>query len=301
MQPRPARELASYQDEPGQLPSGSLGKDASLQLGFERRRDRTALITLRRRAPLLVQQALYWDQEMPELPCVYIITNSGGILQGDRYAIHIDLAPGAQAHVTTQAATKIHEMDANYAGQTQEIVLQEDSYLEYLPHPVIPHRHSRFITQTRISVHPNATLLYSEILMPGRKYYGAGEVFEYDLFSSAVRAERPDGSGLFAEKFIIDPRRSSVRQAGVMGGFDVFANVMLLTPKKHAQSIFGKTESLFTTELAAGASRLPNDAGLIYKVLGHESQPVRAKVREFWSQVRQEVVGRRVPQDFLWG
>ena len=81
------------------------------------------LVDLHRRAPLLVQRALYWDEGMPELACVFIISNSGGILQGDRYAIEIELAAGAQAHVTTQAATKIHEMDANYATQDQDIML----------------------------------------------------------------------------------------------------------------------------------------------------------------------------------
>jgi urease accessory protein len=55
-----------------------------------------------------------------------------------------------------------------------------------------------------------------------------------------------------------------------------------------------------TEKWAAGASRLPNDAGLIYKVVGMEAAPVRAKVREFWSVVRPEVVGVRIPREFAW-
>lgn len=298
-----APELLRYRDEPKQLPSGGLGKDAFLRLGFRRRGSRTVLTELNRRAPLLVQQALYWDEEMPELPCVPIISNSGGILQGDRYAIEIDLADGAEAHITTQAATKIHEMDANFASQTQEIVLAAGSYLEYLPHPVIPHKHARFVSRTRISIDPSATLLYSEILMPGRKYYGSGEVFAYDLFSSSIRAERPDGKALFAEKFIIEPQVFDVGNVAVMGRFDVFANVLLLTPKSHAERVFEQVEPVIdvTRGWAAGLSRLPGEAGLIYKVLGLESQLVRAKVREFWSLVRPEVKGARVPREFLWG
>ena len=298
-----APELASYLDQPKQLPVGALGKDAFLRLGFERRGERTLLMTLNRRAPLLVQQALYWDEEMPHLPCVHIITTSGGILQGDRYAIEIDLAPGAQAHVTTQAATKIHEMDANFAAQTQDIVLGAGSYLEYLPLLVIPHKQSRFVTRTRVTIDPSATLLYSEILMPGRKYYGPGEIFDYDVFSSTVRVERLDRSALFTEKFIIEPRRTDVRQTGVMGAFDVFANVLLLTPKTHADRVFEQVETMIDLPngCAAGASRLPGDSGLIYKVLGMESQPVCAKVRAFWSLVRREVAGANVPDQFLWG
>jgi len=295
-------ELAPFQDEPGQMPSGVVGKNAFLRLGFERRGERTVLAHLDRRAPLLVQQALYWDEALPDLPCVFIITTTGCILQGDRFNIEIDLAPDTRAHVTTQAATKIHSMDANYAAQTQNIVLGENAYLEYLPDPIIPHAHARFITTTHMSVHSSATLLYSEIMMGGRKYHGEGELFQYDVFSSTVRAQRPDGTELFTEKFVIEPHVHNVRQVGVMGTFDVFANVVLLTPRHHADKIFSQVPAVVNLEeqWAAGASRLPNDAGLVFKVLGQESEPVQAKVREFWAIVRQTVTGAPVLPKFVW-
>lgn len=297
-----APELAEYQDEPKQLPSGSFGKNAFLRLGFERRGERSILKELDRRAPLIVQQALYWDEEMPGLPCVYIISNAGGVLQGDRYAVEFELGPGAQAHITTQSATKIQEMDANYAAQTQEIVLHDNAYLEYLPDPMIPHKHTRFITRSKITVAPSATLLYSEILMAGRKYYGTGELYQYDLFSSTVTAQRPDQRELFTEKYIIQPHRHPVRRIGAMQQFDVFANVVLLTPKEHADRIFEQVPAIVDLEkgFAAGVSRLPSEAGLLYKVVGMETLPVRAQVRQFWSLVRQEVVGAPVMREFLW-
>lgn len=295
-------ELAPYQDEPKQLPTGSPGKVAQLRMGFERRGDRTVLADLYRRAPLIVHRAIYWDEEMPEMPCVFIITNSGGILQGDRNTISITLSAGAHAHVTTQSATKIHEMDANFASQVQEIVLHEDSYLEYLSDPLIPHKHTRFLSQTRVVVDPSATLLYSEILMAGRKYYGDGELYLYDVLSSTVQGMRPDQSTLFAEKFVIQPYQKSVRQVGVMGDYDVFGNVILLTPKHHADRIFEQVPAVFNPDegWAAGASRLPNDAGLIYKIVGMESHVVRSKIREFWSIVRPQIVGASVRPEFAW-
>src|SRR5262249_30738910 len=82
-----APELAPYQDEPPQLPTGSPGKVAHLRLGFERRGGRSVLTDLFRRAPLIVHRAIYWDEEMPGLPCVFIVSNAGGILQGDRNTI----------------------------------------------------------------------------------------------------------------------------------------------------------------------------------------------------------------------
>ena len=121
-------------------------------------------------------------------------------------------------------------------------------------------------------------------------------------FLPPFRPQRPDGAELFTEKFVIEPHVHNVRQVGVMGTFDVFANVVLLTPKHHADKIFDQIPAVVNLEeqWAAGASRLPNDAGLVFKVLGQESEPVQAKVREFWSIVRQTVTGAPVLPKFVW-
>ncbi|MET0598213.1 MAG: urease accessory protein UreD [Mesorhizobium sp.] len=298
-----ARELALFQDEPPQLPSGSFGKSGRLRLGLERRGDRTVLSTLHRRAPLIVQQALYWDEEMPGLPCICMISNAGGILQGDRNVVEIALAEAAQAHVTTQSATRIHEMDANYATQDQIFTLEAGAYLEFIPHPIIPHRHSRFAQRTRVSIDPTATLLYSEVLTGGRKHYAEGEAFAYDVFSSHVSAARPDGSSLFTERFVVEPARYDVSRLGLMGDFHVFGNLIVLTPTAHLEPLLAAIAPRFDAEagLAMGASRLPRDAGLAYKVLGHEAAPVVAAIRQVWDLVRRQVVGAAVPERFLWG
>src|SRR5580700_7656340 len=96
-----------------------------LSLRFERRGDRSVLADLYRQAPLLVQQALYWDEHLPGLPCVYVITTSGCVLQGDRLDVSVTVGPGAMAHVTTQSATKIHRMDTNFATASQRLALAD--------------------------------------------------------------------------------------------------------------------------------------------------------------------------------
>jgi urease accessory protein len=53
-----APELAPYQDEPGQMPSGAPGKHGILDMTFARRGERSVLAHLARQAPLLAQQAL---------------------------------------------------------------------------------------------------------------------------------------------------------------------------------------------------------------------------------------------------
>ena len=157
------------------MASGAVGKTGFLRLGFERRGDQTILADLDRRTPYMAQRALYCDEALPDLAWLFMITTTGCVLQGDRLALEIALAPGARAHVTTQSATKIHSMDANYAAQTQIITLADGAYLEFLPEPLIPHRRARFLSDTRITIAPTATLLYGEIVQPGRKHHHPDE------------------------------------------------------------------------------------------------------------------------------
>jgi urease accessory protein len=128
-------------------------------------------------------------------------------------------------------------------------------------------------------------------------------LFYYDLYSSALTISRPDRSVLWAEKFVSEPWRHPVRQVGVIGDFDVLASATLAAPIPVAEAVLEQVAATIdcSAECMAGASRLPNDAGLIYKVLGRETEPVKAKLREFWQLVRQEAVGARIPKPRTWG
>lgn len=298
-----AKEMSPYLEEPKAMPVGTPGKVGYLYLGFELDQDGKSIMRdLERHAPLIVQQELYFDEGMPEMPCVYVLSSGGPNVDGDRYEQHFVVRRDAYAHISTGAATKLAEMRYNYSGLTQRFDLEENAYLEYLPEPTIPCRHTRFISDTLIRVDPTATLFYSEIYMSGRKYFDRGETFQYDILSVCSHAERPDGRQLFREKFIIRPDSLSPETLGAMNGYDVFANVIVLTPPEHAEKIYAQTPAFIDRDrrLAAGITRLPNDCGLLYKVLGEETAPVKKLIREFCSSVRQQVKGKVLPEEFPW-
>ena len=298
-----AKEMSRYLQEPEAMYVGAPGKHGYLRMGFQLdKTGKSILRDLERRAPLIVQQELYFDEEMPEMPCVYILSSGGPNVDGDRYRQDITVKKDAFAWVSTGAATKLAEMRYNYSGLVQNIVLEENAYLEFMPEPVIPCRNTRFISDTRLEVHETATVFYSEIYMGGRKYYKDGELFQYDILSVCSHGERPDGKQLFREKFVIDPNVVNPRNLGIMGQFDVFANVIIMTPQDKAAEIYEKTPAFIDKKrkLAAGITRLPNNAGLLYKVLGMEPGPVKKMVRSFCSEVRQVVKGKKVPEEFPW-
>lgn len=297
-----APELARYQDEPPQMHSGAVGKSGYLRLGFEKRANRSVLADMERRVPSLVQKALYWDEAMPLLPCVTMISTSGCVLQGDRLATDVNVGVGACGHVTTQSATKVHSMNANYASQVQHLRIEENGYLEFMPDPLIPHRDARFITDTQIRIHPTATAIYCETLMSGRKYHHVDERFGFDVYSSRVCAETLEGKELFVEKYVLEPKTESLDAVGVMQTFDVFGNVVLLTPSEHHDRIVERVPAVFDLKagVASGVTRLPNHCGLIFKVLGNDSGEVKAQIRAFWKVAREEILGVSLPPPFLW-
>src|SRR5262249_16961092 len=106
----------------------------------------------------------------------------------------------------------------------------------------------------------------------------------------------------FVEKFVITPEHGDVQRKGVLGDFLVYANVVLLTAPEHTSRLLDTVGPQWddSTPLAAGVNRLPNNAGLVYKVLGRKTETVRERVREFCAAARVECVGRPVPPRFAW-
>ncbi|WP_425347510.1 urease accessory protein UreD [Serratia fonticola] len=295
-----APELAAFQNEPAQMRSGAVGKYGYLRLKFSQRGNKSVLSDMERRVPLLVQKALYWDEEMPFLPCVSIVSTSGCVLQGDRLAINIDVDEGASAFVTTPSATKIHMMDSNFAAQTQHIRVAEKGYLEYIPDPIIPHRHSRFISDTLIECQDGGSVIYSEILMSGRKYHHEDEHFGFDVYSSRIRMKNSQGEVCFTEKMVIEPHKTPVNSVGVMAHYSVYGNVIVITDKTSQDEILSLSPSYFSHELCHGVSRLPGNVGLIFKVLAEDGTKVKQTIRTFWGISRKAITGHTLPEQFLW-
>lgn len=296
-----ARELGRFHDQPKQMRAAAPGKIGELKLAFSLKNNRHILSHLYRVTPLLVQQALYWDEAMPELPICSIISVGGGVLQGDRYHIDIRVNEDACAHVTSQGANRIHRMDANYASQYQSIILEDGAYLEFMPDFTILYKQSRYITETDIVISQGASLLYGEMVMLGRLHH-ENERMEFDLLSLLTRVVTADGKKLFSEKILLEADSNRPEFVSQMQGFNVFANILCLTSTANATQIMAEYEAYFAEDnsVFAAVSKLPNDAGLMLRVVGLESYHVRRQVIAFWRVVRRVVKDKALPETFLW-
>ena len=296
-------QFGHYLKENRGAPSASAGKQGYLRMLFEvDDRGRSILRKLERRTPIIVQQELYFDESMPTMPCVYILSSGGPNVDGDRYRHHITLSHGAFAHISTGAATKLAEMQSNYSSLAQTFELEADSYLEYLPEPTIPCRHTRYSASTQIVIDPTATLFFSEIYLSGRRHKRGGEHFAFDILSLATSASRSDGERLFDERMVIEPSRLAPDSLGAMAGWSILGNCFLLAPERIVEAVYPQIVSRIDREgdIAVAVTRLPAHCGLMIRVLGNGSTKVKRTIREICSTVRHEVKGRSLPAEFPW-
>jgi urease accessory protein len=273
-------EVLAYGSELQQLGVGRAGKLGALTLKLEYDDDRRKTIVrdIYTKVPLYAQRALYLEESLPSMAYMYIMSPSGGILQGDRYRMDISLSKGAKAHITTQGATRVYRMERNYATQIINIDLGPDSYFEFIPDQIIPYRNSRFYQTLKMRVHDSATMIYSEMIVPGR--VASGESFEYDIcYMKAVGSNQADQLR-FTDIAILEPRERNISQLGLLNNRSVIGSVYLLCPTSVVKSIKEEINSTLTnnSEVLAGASIMPYNSGIIVRLLGDGASALRSAI-----------------------
>jgi urease accessory protein len=273
-------EVLEYGSELQQLGVGRAGKlgALTLKLEYDDERRKTIVRDLFSKVPLHAQRALYLEESLPSMAYMYIQSPSGGILQGDRYRMDISLSNDTKAHITTQGATRVYRMERNFATQIINIDLGPNAYFELIPDQIIPYRNSRFYQTLKMRVHDTATMIYSEVIVPGR--VASGESFEYDIcYMKAVGFNQEDQLR-FTDIAILEPRKRNVSQLGVLSNRSVVGSVYLLCPSSVAKSIKDEINSTLSnnSDVLAGASILPYSSGMIIRLLGDGASALRAAI-----------------------
>jgi urease accessory protein len=256
-----------------------------ITLEMDHTKNKTILTQQYSKAPLLTQKALHYDIANPSMAYLFLMSSSGGILQGDRYHIAISVKSKAIANITTQGATRIYKMESNYGAQFVDIDVDDDSYLEFLPDQIIPYKKSRYFQQVLIKAGTDSTVVYSEIMTPGR--VAMGELFDYDLCYLRLVAKNRAGKTLFLDASRLDPKEQRFEQTGVLGGSSVFGTLYVITKKDQLQNISDDINVVLeNTDLMCGCSFLPEDSGLVVRLAGDSSEDIKAVIRDCVRTVR---------------
>jgi urease accessory protein len=289
-------EIKAYLAEPHHLGVGKSGKVGILRLKLESEpgTGKTVIREQYCRVPLFIQRAIYLEETLPEMAYIYIISPSGGILQGDQYSIDITLSNNALAHITTQGATRVYKMEKNYGTQIVNIKVGEGSYLEYIPDQIIPFRNSRFYQEVELVVHDSATLIYSETIVPGR--VASGEKFVYDICYIKTIAKNQSGKRRFIDTVKLDPKKKALTADGILGNFDIVGTIYIVTKESYLKDVQYNInvkikEFEVESKLSGGTSILPARQGIIVRILGKTTEDVKNLIFEVVRIARNQILG----------
>ena len=285
-------QFASFDGKISQMDVGKTGKIGFLKLtlGFDSQRNKTIITEQLSRVPLYVQKALYYDETIPSMAHVFVLSPSGGVLQGDRYRTDIELKNGAMSHITTQGATRIYKMNSNYATQMINLNVGKNCYLEFLPEQLIPYKNSRYYQKATFKIDDSATLVYSETIVPGR--VAMGELFDYDVCCLKTLCYDDRQEIKFHDNCILEPKKQTMNSLGIFGNRTVLSMMYVVTKKECVEELYEIINQIFkdNDEIIGGASILPNNSGLSVRILSNSSEVNKITVYNIAQIIRKQII-----------
>ena len=87
-------EIKCYDKKISQMGVGKTGKVGYLKINLKHdsQKNKTLITHQKSQVPLFIQKALYYDESIPSMAHLFILSPSGGILQGDRYRTDVRLS-----------------------------------------------------------------------------------------------------------------------------------------------------------------------------------------------------------------
>lgn len=283
--------MLQHNEEIKQLGVNKSGKNGKLKIVLDTDPSgRTRIKEKESTFPLSVQKEIYYDQFLPNMTHVYMVSSSGGILQGDKYTIDVILEKNTLAHITTQGATRIYGMNTSNAIQVVNVSLDDGAYLEFIPDQIIPYKDSRFYQEINFKVHDNATMIYSEIISPGR--IGMGEIFDYDICYLRAVGKNHKDEMRFTDYTKIEPKKMNLQSFGLLEQKQITATMYILAKTKDVETITRTLENEIknSSEIEIGWSTMTKENGILLRILGNTTRDVIRLVYDITKIVRKIIL-----------
>ncbi len=253
----------------------------------------------------------------PGLTTLCLQEPTGGVAQGDRHRIDVTARERARALVTTQSATKVHSMHANYAHLDATLTAGPDAHLEYVPGPTIVNEDARCLQTTRVDLAETATVIVADALAPGG--LSDHQPFGFDHYHARLDARlvgRSDARGdagtdgrlVCSDAVDLRPAERDPRDPASVGEFGSIGTLYVLSPSADVDALADDVAARLDRDVTprssgaveAGVSTLAAGSGIVVRVLGERTTDVTATVTDAWDAARGTLLGVGAP-DARWG
>jgi urease accessory protein len=256
---------------------------AELELGFERRGERTVLAARRHDGPLVVQKALYPEGEAV---CHAIVVHPpAGIAGGDELELRAHAGEGAHALLTTPGAGKWYRSAGPWAAQ--RLRFEVAGSLEWLPQETIVFDGALARLDTEVHLRGGARYLGWEILCLGRT--ASGERFERGEIRVSTRLYR-DGRLVWLERGRLAGGGALLDSAAGLQGMPVCATLVAS----------GEGFDLARIRQIEGTAATQLPGALLVRHLGGSSEQAKRLFQEVWAIVRPGLFGREARTPRIW-
>lgn len=265
------------------------GRHGELKLAFAQRNGDTVLAESFFRVPLQVMKPRY---DVSGCACVYLLSPTGGVVQGDDYQIEIALAANTHAILTTQAATKVYAMSTQGAAQSMRVQIGKGAFFEYLPDPTILFRDTNFSQGIALSLEPGAKVVLQEIVMPGR--LARGELMAFTRYQSRIEASDSDGLLLYDACCLQPNHQPYLTKMGVLEGYTCWGSWYLIGDFEmpNWEPLCAFVESLLNqpSKSSGGLSQLQR-GGVAIRMLARNAGTIHSAFQTIWNWMKIEHFG----------
>lgn len=160
--------------------------------------------------------------------------------------------------------------DEKSAFQQIELHMANDSSFNYLPHPVVPHKHSNFSASNKLYLASGCSLIWGEVLTCGRKLNG--EIFDFTRYHNNTEIYL-SGRLAIKENLLLQPSMNNVDQLGQMEGYTHQATLIYLDEKASAKELINNISDylIMQKETIFGITTAPLN-GIIIRLLGQKAE-----------------------------
>ena len=272
---------------------------ARLDLEFQRRHGRTALVKNHHFGPLSVQKPFY--PEGSEHPHVYVIHPPGGIVSGDRLDLSILLQSDSQALITTPGAGRFYRARSKNSLQKQsvELILDKETKLEWFPLETIVFDGANAELETKISLKEGSIFMGWEICCLGmpasQQNFSNGSFFQKYIISI-------DNVPAFVD--VLDLRDGLGEMLTGKAGMQSKTVVGFLLMGPVAENFEEELDTLrcHVADNYSAKSFSLSKVGqfLIWRYLGDSADAAKKMFTYFWTVMRPRILSRQACLPRIW-
>lgn len=266
-------------------PSKRLYHNGNLSLKFAKSREKTIIKNCFQSPPLRASRALYLNSKKPSEATVYLVETSGGLIAGDENSFNIEIMEDAEVCLIPQSATKIYpSFNGMWSSQNIDVTIGSKGSLAWKTEAVIPFERAKFRGQTKIQMEKDSTLLWGEILSPGRDK--SGEKFQYNDVKTNFQVWMGDEC-LIYDPLLFSPSRVDLKQLGLLEDHLYIGSMWYVSPTLEKLDIKKLNEQLQQlTEIKASAALLEGKAVNV-RWLASDLVLMKKEMDKIWNELAQ--------------